>query len=89
MENNIQKLKKDIEIIKERNSRVEADKAWEISWTRRLFIAISTYIIAGIWLVLIEDSLPWFKAFVPFGGYLLSTFSLSFVKKWWVENMLK
>jgi len=30
-------IEKEIEIIKERNRRVELDKAWEISWTRRIF----------------------------------------------------
>lgn len=32
MEN--QELEKEIEQIKERNKRVELDKAWETSWTR-------------------------------------------------------
>ena len=76
-------IEKEIVEIKERNSRVEIDKAWERSWTRRLFIAAATYVIAGIWLVMIEDSFPWPKAFVPAVGYLLSTLSLPFVKKWW------
>jgi hypothetical protein len=34
MEERIQKLEKEIEIIKTRNLRVEADKAWEICRTR-------------------------------------------------------
>ncbi|MFA6520322.1 MAG: hypothetical protein WCT44_01800 [Candidatus Paceibacterota bacterium] len=86
MEERIQKLEKELEAIKERNSRVEYDKAWEVSWARRLFITISTYIIASVWLVLINDTFPWLKAFVPAGGYLLSTLSLPFIKKWWVAN---
>lgn len=79
-------LEQEVEIIKQRNKRVEADKAWEVSWTRRLFIAASTYVIAGIWLMLIRDTYPWLKAFVPTGGYLLSTLSLPFVKQWWVAH---
>lgn len=86
MEERIQKLEKEIELIKQRNFKVEADKAWEVSWTRQLFIAISTYIIAGIWLVVIHDVFPWLKAFVPSIGYLLSTLSLPFIKKWWTQN---
>ncbi len=82
-------IEKEIEIIKERNSRVETDKAWEVSWTRRLFISVSTYVIAGIWLVVIHDSFPWLKAFVPAGGYLLSTLSLPFIKEWWVKSERK
>ncbi len=72
--------------IKERNRRVEADKAWEVSWTRRLFIGAATYVTAGIWLVLINDTYPWLKAFVSAGGYVLSTLSLPFIKRWWTSS---
>lgn len=82
-------IEKEIGIIKERNQRVEGDKAWETSWTRRLFIALGTYLIAALWLILISDTSPWLKAFVPSVGYLLSTLSLSFVKKWWLGKYEK
>jgi len=80
-------IEKELEIIKERNKRVEADKAWEVSVTRRLFIAASTYVIAGIWLVLIHDTYPWLKSFVPVAGYLLSTLSIPVIKKWWLSRL--
>ena len=89
MELRIQKLQQEIEEIKQRNLRVEENKAWEVSWSRQLFIVASTYIIAGIWLVLIHDTFPWLKAFVPAIGYLLSTLSLPFIKKWWIKNHAK
>jgi hypothetical protein len=76
-------LEKEIEIIKERNKKVEADKGWETSWTRRIFIALATYLIAAAWLYLIHETAAWLKAAVPVMGYLLSTLSLSFIKKWW------
>lgn len=79
-------FEKEIESIKERNRRVEVDKAWELSWTRRSFIAVVTYLAAAVWLLLIRDQLPWFKALVPAGAYLLSTFSLPFIRRWWVKN---
>ena len=82
-------IPKEIESIKERNRRVEADKAWELSWTRRVFIAAATYVIAGIWLLVIHDSYPWLKAFVPTLGYVLSTLSLPVIKKWWVSKYLR
>lgn len=83
-------IEQEIEIIKQRNKRVESDKAWEVSWTRRLFIAVATYIIAGVWLLVIHDTHPLLKALVPTVGYLLSTISIPFVKRWWsarVYNM--
>lgn len=81
-----EEIQKELEAIKERNRRVEADKAWELSWTRRLFIAAVTYITAGIWLVTINDTNPWLKALVPTAGYLLSTLSLLTLKRWWVKR---
>jgi hypothetical protein len=72
--------------IEQRNVRVEADKAWEVSLTRKLFITISTYIIAAVWLIVIKDTNPLLKALVPTAGYLLSTLSLPFIKKWWIDK---
>ena len=40
-------MKEDIEQIKERNRRVETDKAWETSLFRVITITIITYIIAN------------------------------------------
>lgn len=79
-------LARELAAIKERNRRVELDKSWETSWTRRLFIAAATYVIAGIWLGLIGAAYPWLNAFVPTGGYLLSTLSLPFVREWWEKR---
>lgn len=79
-------LEQEIQKIKERNRRVELDKAWETSWTRRLFIAVVTYVVAGIWLVWIHDTYPWLKAFVPAGAYALSTLTLPVLKTMWSKN---
>lgn len=85
MEDKIQNLEHEVSEIKARNSRVEIDKAWEVSFTRRIFIAAASYIVAGIWLVIIKDSYPWLKAFVPAFGYLLSTLSLPIIKSNWAK----
>lgn len=82
-------IEQELNLIKERNRRVEAEKAWELSWARRLFLTIVTYAFAGIWLELINDSYPWLKALVPAVGYLLSTLSLPFVKDWWMKKRKK
>lgn len=72
--------------IQERNKRVELDKAWETSLTRRAIIAGLTYVVAVTWLFIIENDQPFLNALVPFGGYLFSTWSLPFVKRWWVRK---
>ena len=41
----LKELEEEILKIKERNKRVELDKAWETSWTRRICIMILTYIV--------------------------------------------
>ena len=42
-------LEKEIENIKERNKRVELDKRWETSWTRKICICVLTYIVVIIY----------------------------------------
>ena len=78
----------EIEKIRERNLRVEADKAWETSWTRRGFISAATYIVAAVWLIIIHDSFPLLKALVPVAGFILSTLSLPFLKRAWITEFL-
>lgn len=75
----------EILFIKERNKKVESDKAWERSWVRRLFIAAVTYLTAAVWLIVINDTVPFLKALVPVVGYILSTLSLPPIKKFWIK----
>lgn len=82
----IEQLKKDIQSIQERNKRVEADKAWEISLFRKISILVMTYIIASAVLWAIGNSNPLLNALIPTAGFYLSTVSLPFLKKWWVNN---
>ena len=76
----------EVEQINERNRRVELDKAWETSWTRRGIIAGITYGVATVFMVRIGVADPYLNAFVPTGGYLLSTLSLPFVKAFWLKK---
>jgi hypothetical protein len=75
--------------IKERNARVAVDKAWETSWARRLFVASVTYGIAALYMDYAGLGNALLGAFVPTGGYLLSTLSLPFIKKFWIKNCYK
>lgn len=82
-------LEKEISEIKDRNTRVEAEKAWEISLFRRVLISLFTYIVTAIvfYLLGVENYLQ--NAFIPTIGYFLSTQSLPFIKNWWIENRFK
>lgn len=72
-----------IEAIEARNSKVEQDKAWEISWTRRISIAVLTYMVFLAYLLAVKDSNPLLNALVPVVGFILSTFAMSWVKSIW------
>ncbi len=76
-------FEKRLEKIEERNRRVESDKAWETSWSRRLTIMILTYVVVVFYLEFVVHIEPWINALVPVIGFLLSTLSISFVKKRW------
>ncbi|OGG19968.1 hypothetical protein A3D03_04370, partial [Candidatus Gottesmanbacteria bacterium RIFCSPHIGHO2_02_FULL_40_13] len=59
--------------IEARNARVEKNKAWETSLTRRLSIALLTYLVVLAYLLLIDNDRPYVTAIVPAVGYFLST----------------
>ena len=79
-------IEKEIATIKERNLRVEADKAWETSKTRILLITAITYVIAALVLYLIGIQSYLSSALIPTVGYFLSTQSLPFVKRHWTKR---
>lgn len=82
-------LEKEIKKIQERNKRVELDKAWETSCTRRICIMILTYIVVIIYSYVIKEFDNIFlSSLVPVIGFTLSTLSLKLVRKIW-ENKNK
>lgn len=69
--------------IEERNARVELDKAWETSWTRKVSIALLTYGVVVGFLIIIENDKPFVNAVVPVVGFLLSTLVMRTVRSLW------
>lgn len=83
----LKELEMEVEKIKERNKRVECDKAWETSWTRRVCIMILTYIVVVIYSYVISKiSNIWLSSIVPVIGFTLSTLSLGLVRKIWEKK---
>jgi sterol desaturase/sphingolipid hydroxylase (fatty acid hydroxylase superfamily) len=78
-------MKEDIEQIKQRNKKVESDKAWETSKTRRIIIALMTYFVIVIFLWSINAPHPWLNAIVPALGFILSTLTFPFFKRVWLK----
>lgn len=84
------KLETEIKNIKARNARVELDKKWETSWTRRLCICVLTYIVVVIYSFTIQQvSNVFLSSIVPVIGFTLSTLSLKFVRKIWEGQVKK
>ena len=88
-EKKIKELEKKIEKIEKRNKRVEADKAWETSFLRKILIIIFTYIFAVLYLKIADTTNPWFGAVVPCVGFYLSTQSIKIVKTSWINKRNK
>lgn len=82
-------LARRVEIIEERNKKVEKDKAWETSFTRRLLLFVFTFLAIGIYMNAIGINSPWLNAIVPSVGFLLSTLTLPFFKKLWNKYIYK
>lgn len=79
-------IKKEIESIKQRNARVESDKAWEVSKTRKVIIAVLTYIVIVLFFLVAGLPNPFINALVPTAGFVLSTLSLPYFKKVWLKE---
>jgi hypothetical protein len=80
-EDRLYSIEQQLRAIQERNARVELDKRWEVSTTRRLLVAVITYAFAALFLRLIGNDRYLLNALVPTAGYVLSTLTLPWVKQ--------
>lgn len=85
----IEELTSEIEAIKKRNERVEADKAWETSIGRKVVIALLTYFVIVLFFFSAALPNPFINAIVPTLGFILSTLSLPIVKSLWLKKIYK
>ena len=82
-------LENEIDNIKTRNKKVELDKKWETSWTRRICICILTYIVVIIYSYIVRNYDNIFlSSLVPVIGFTLSTLSLKFIRKIWEKKRI-
>ncbi len=80
-------INSEIEEIKLRNARVELDKRWETSKTRRLCICVLTYLVVVLYsYITLKISNIWLSSIVPVIGFTLSTLSLRFIRKIWEKT---
>ena len=72
----LEAVQQELAEIRARNLRVEREKAWETSWTRRGVILAATWLAAWLWLLDLGVQNAALQALVPGGAYALSTLSL-------------
>ena len=84
---NLEEMEQEIEKIKKRNKKVELDKKWETSLTRKVCICILTYIVVIIYSYVIRSySNIFLSSLVPVIGFTLSTLSLSIIRTIWEKK---
>lgn len=85
----MKELEKRIDAIEKRNKRVELDKSWETSWTRKICIMLLTYIVVIIYSYFIRNFDNIFlSSLVPVIGFMLSTLSLKVIRTKWEKKRI-
>lgn len=82
-------LEKRISEIENRNRRVEQDKSWETSYTRRFLLILFTYLTIALYMKFVLNIDPWLNAIIPSVGFLLSTLTMPFFKNIWSKYFFK
>ncbi|MFC1655360.1 hypothetical protein ACFL3C_00650 [Patescibacteria group bacterium] len=79
----LKQIESEITKIQERNKRVELNKKWEMSFTRKVIVAVLTYLVIVVFFYVAELPDPLINSIVPTAAFVISTLSLSFFKKIW------
>ncbi len=82
-------MEETLQAIVDRNKRVEAEKAWEVSFTRRAFLAVLTYVTAALLLSLLGQERVLLLSFIPAISYVFSTLTLPWMKRFWMRSQRK
>lgn len=85
----LKSLQKEIDALRVRNARVEADKAWETSFTRRFLILVLTYTVIVVFFFASRLPDPFANAVVPTAAFLLSQMTVPVFKNWWLKRRRK
>lgn len=82
-------LEQRLQAIEERNRRVETEKAWETSTTRKATVALLTYAVVVLAMVGLDIQRPFLNAVIPSLGFVLSTLTLPLVRQRWVVRQAR
>lgn len=82
-------IEEEISKIHCRNHKVEADKAWETSKTRKIVIAGLTYFVMICVMYVLKMENSFVSAIIPTLGFILSTISADLIKNIWIKKFYK
>ncbi|MBD3163888.1 hypothetical protein GF323_01700 [Candidatus Woesearchaeota archaeon] len=85
----IGKLELEIGKILERNKKVEADKAWETSRTRKILLFFLTYFVIVVFFIYMGLPNPFINSLVPAIAFLLSTMTIPIFRNFWLKHIYK
>ena len=79
-------LKDEINLLKQRNYEKDRGKDFEGSYTRTVFLMVITYATLFCYMYFVlKTARPALDAIVPTVGFNISTWGLPYVKEWWVQ----
>ncbi len=73
----------------ERNKKVESDKAWELSWARKMLVFVLTYIAISSYFYFAGLPQPFLNSIVPAPAFVISTLTLPHFKQVWIKYVYK
>ena len=79
-------LEKRLEGIESRNTRVELEKAWEVSAARKAVLACGTYGVCTCLMAAIGVERYFLNALIPTTGYLISVLTLAELRRRWIAR---
>ena len=85
----IKELETRVKQLEDRNKKIEGNKAWEISFSRKVVLIMFTYLAIGIYMYAVNLPDPWLNAIVPAVAFMLSTLTLPFFRRIWLRYLHK
>jgi hypothetical protein len=82
----LDQMQSEIHALQRRNFEKDRGKEFESSYTRVIFLMAVTYFTLLAYMALvIQSNHPYLDAIVPTVGFNISTWSLPYVKEWWIQ----
>ena len=85
----LKKLKTELDIIEEQNMVEDEDIAWDKSLAKKLILASLIYVAIGLSLQFSSYHSAWAYALVPALGFVIGSYIMEIVKRYWQEKIYK